>query len=406
MNVLLVHNFYQQGGGEDQVFHAEHAALRDAGGRVWTYTVSNDSIGGAGGLSAAARAVWNRDAAREVGALVKRHAIDVVHFHNTFPLVSPASYYAARANGAAVVQTLHNYRLLCLNALFYRDGHVCEDCLGKAVPWPGVKHACYRDSRAASGATAAMLSVHRALGTYAREVDAFVTLTDFARGRMLAGGLPADRLVVKPNFLASDPGMSTGDGDFALFVGRLTPEKGVRTLLEAWKTLGSSVPLVIVGDGPLAGEVEAATRLLPNVRFLGRRDRADVLALMQRARMLVLPSLWYEGFPMTAVEAFAVGLPVVASDIGSLSSVVREDRTGALFQPGAAAELAKVVTRLASDDGTLARLRTGAREAFLAHYTVERHLQQIATIYEDAARRRADRSLARTGAFETDGRAG
>src|SRR3954452_18720116 len=197
MKILVVHNFYQQPGGEDRCLEAEVAMLRAHGDEVIQYTADNDPIDGMNRLKAAARTVWSRPAARELRDLIREHRPAVAHFHNTFPLISPAAYYACRAERVPVVQTLHNFRLLCPNALFFRDGKVCEDCLGKAVPWPGVVHGCYRGSRTATAAVAAMITPHRALGTWREMVDVYIPLTEASRQKFIAGGLPANKLVVK-----------------------------------------------------------------------------------------------------------------------------------------------------------------------------------------------------------------
>ncbi len=246
--MLLLHNRYQQPGGEDQVFAAEGNLLEAHGHQVLRYTRHNDQVTDQNPLALAGATVWNQAVYRELRTLIRRERPQVAHFHNTLPMISPAAYYAARAEGVPVVQTLHNYRLLCPNALFYRDGQVCEDCLGKAVPWPGVVHACYRESRASSGAVATMLTAHRAIGTWKKAVDMYVALTEFARQKFVQGGLPAEKIVVKPNFIEPDPGSGEGRGHYALFVGRLSQEKGVDTLLAAWEQLGEKVPLKIVGD--------------------------------------------------------------------------------------------------------------------------------------------------------------
>src|SRR5688500_5602362 len=329
MNILLVHNFYQQPGGEDQVFADEAKMLRDRGHDVRQITVHNDAVDRMGKLALARRTIWTRaayDALRDAAAA---HRADVVHFHNTLPLISPAGDRAAHDAGAAVVQTLHNYRLLCPTATFYRDGGVCEDCMGKFVPWPGVWHKCYRDNRAASAVIATMLTVHRALRTYRDEVDVFIALTEFARRKFVEGGLPAEKIIVKPNFVDPDPGVGSGGGGYVLFVGRLTEEKGVGTLLQAWETLAGQVPLKICGDGPLRPRVEsAAARTELNVQYLGRRPLDEVQLLMGESALLIFPSTWYEGLPRTIVESFAKGTPVLASDLGSMTELVADGRTG------------------------------------------------------------------------------
>ncbi len=329
MRVLICHNFYQQAGGEDQVFAAEAQLLRQFGHDVQTYAVHNDQIELMGKLKLAAATVWNRGAADEIARRTRQHGAQIVHFHNTFPLLSPAVYSAAHRSGAAVVQTLHNYRLICPAATLFRDGKPCEKCVGR-LPVQGVVHGCYRGSRAATAAAAVMLGVHRAIGTYTEKVDAYIALTQSARDKFLAAGFDPQQLHVKPNFLDPDPGEGPGDGGYALFVGRLAEEKGIRPLLEAWKHIGNELPLKICGDGPLADAVREAAANQPAIHWLGRQPLAEVIDLMRRAAMLVFPSLWYEPFGRTIIESFACGTPVAASDLGSMKELIQPRRTGAV----------------------------------------------------------------------------
>jgi glycosyltransferase involved in cell wall biosynthesis len=386
VKILAVHNYYQQPGGEDQVFVAEGKLLEDHDHSVLRYIVHNDRVANASPPALARDTVWNREVYGELRSLIRRELPEVIHFHNTFPIVSPAAYYAARAEGVPVVQTLHNYRLLCPNALFFRDGHVCEDCLGKSVPWPGVTHACYRGSRLATGAVTAMLTVHRALRTWTEMVDVYVALTDFAREKFIEGGLPAGKIEVKPNFVHADPGVGKGGGEYALFVGRLSQEKGIDTLLAAWEQLGDQVHLKIVGDGPLAARVVEATKRFRGVEWLGSQPKDRVLTLMKDARILLIPSVWYEGFPMVIAEAYAVGLPVVASDLGSMSSLVDPGRTGLHVRPGDPIDLIDKVEWTLMHPANLERMRGEARAEFEGRYTAEINHGRLVEIYELAAR--------------------
>jgi glycosyltransferase involved in cell wall biosynthesis len=381
--VLLVHNRYRQPGGEDAVFAAEAALLRAAGHEVVEFTDDNARARDWSGARLAAATIWSREATRRLRELLARERPDVAHFHNTFQLISPAAYRACRAARVPVVQTLHNYRLLCPAATCYRAGRACEDCVGRA-PWPAIRHGCYRDSRAASAAVAAMLVVHRLLGTFADGVDVYVALSEFARARYVAGGLPARRIELKPNFVAPDPGAGPGGGGYALFVGRLAPEKGIATLLAAWRRIGTRLPLRIAGDGPLAPQVREAAASGSSVDWLGQRTGAEVIALMQRAELLVLPSEWYENLPVTLIEAFACGLPVVASRIGALATLVPEGRAGRLFAPGDPAALADAALALVARPAELARLRAGARAEYLARYTAEANYRRLREIYARA----------------------
>jgi glycosyltransferase involved in cell wall biosynthesis len=388
MKILAVHNRYQRPGGEDQVFVDETTLLETRNHRVLRYEVHNDQVKQANRLALAKDTVWNTSAYRELGALIRRERPHVVHFHNTLPLVSPAGYYAARAEGVPVIQTLHNYRLLCPVALFFRDGRVCEDCLGKAVPWPGVVHRCYRGSRTASGVIATMLTVHRALRTWTEMVDVYVALTEFARNKFIEGGLPAGKIVVKPNFVAPDPGRGQGGGGYALFVGRLAPEKGTETMLAAWDRLGTRIPLKIVGDGPLRDQVVEAAARQSNVEWLGHRPVEDVHALMGKADMLIFPSQWYETFGRVAAEAFAAGTPVIAANIGAVAELVEHGRTGLKFRPGDPEDLVTQLEWALSHSAELRRMREEVRAEFEAKYTAERNYRALMEIYEAALERK------------------
>ena len=388
MKILAVHNRYQRPGGEDQVFVDETALLETRNHRVLRYEVHNDQVKQVNRLTLAKDTVWNTSAYRELGALIRRERPHVVHFHNTLPLVSPAGYYAARAEGVPVIQTLHNYRLLCPVALFFRDGGVCEDCMGKAVPWPGVVHRCYRGSLAASGVIATMLTIHRALRTWTEMVDVYVALTEFARNKFIEGGLPAGKIVVKPNFVAPDPGRGQGGGGYALFVGRLAAEKGTGTMLAAWDRLGTRIPLKIVGDGPLRDRVVEAAARQSNVEWLGHRPVEDVHALMGKADMLVFPSQWYETFGRVAAEAFASGTPVIAANIGAVAELVEHGRTGLKFRPGDPEDLVTQVEWALSHSAELRSMREEVRAEFEAKYTAERNYRALMEIYEAALERK------------------
>jgi glycosyltransferase involved in cell wall biosynthesis len=381
----LLHNHYQQLGGEDQVFAAEAGLLEARDHRVLRYTMHNDQVSGLNPLTLAKATVWNGEVYRELRALMRGERPQVAHFHNTFPLISPAAYYAAKAEGVPVVQTLHNYRLLCPNALFFRDGRVCEDCLGKSVPWPGVIHACYRGSRPASAAVAAMLTAHRGLGTWTRTVDVYIALTEFARQKFIQGGIPAEKIVVKPNFVYPDPGSGEGRGEYALFVGRLSPEKGVDTLLEAWEQLGGRIPVKIVGEGPLEDRVAEATQKLEGVEWLGKQSGERVMALMKEARVLLLPSLCHENFPRVVIEAYAAGLPVVGGDQGSVAALISPGSTGLHFRSGDPEDLAAQVDWALAHPAELAGMRREARAEFEAKYTAEENYRRLMDIYGLAA---------------------
>jgi glycosyltransferase involved in cell wall biosynthesis len=401
VKVLVCHNFYQQPGGEDQVFADEVKLLQDNGHEVLRYTLHNDAIangngGVTGRLALMVDTLWNRKVHAELQELVRRERPAVVHFHNTFPLMSPAAYDAARSAGAAVVQTLHNYRLSCPGAEFRRDGRVCEDCMGRAFPWPGVVHGCYRGSRTASAAVAAMLSVHRARGTFRRDVDMYIALTEFARRKYVEGGLPAHRIVVKPNFVGEDHGPGDGRGDdrgpFGLFVGRLSPGKGVEVVLQAWADAGPGARLKVLGDGSLAPLVREAAAANPAIEWLGRRPLAEVYRIMGDAAFLVMPSTWYEAMPRTVVEAFSRGTPVIASRIGALEELVTPGRTGMHFNPGDPADLSAHLRWAFANGPSLSAMRPLARREYEEKYTAADNYRRLCQIYAQAQETRRART--------------
>jgi glycosyltransferase involved in cell wall biosynthesis len=297
--------------------------------------------------------------------------------HNTVPLVSPSLYWAAARAGVPVVQTLHNFRLMCLNALFLREGRVCEDCMGH-VPWRGVARACYRGSHAASAALAGMLTLHRGLGTYRNKVARYIALNEFCRGKFIEGGLPAECVVVKPNFVDFDmPKPVSREG--LLFVGRLSVEKGVATLAEAMQLLPEA-RLRVAGDGPEAGLLGGVA----GVTRLGSQPGEAVRQEMSRAMALVVPSIWYENFPRTIVEAFACGLPVIASRIGALADIVCDGETGLLFEPGNPRDLADKMAWAQSHPEQMAAMGRKARAHYEAEFSAEVNYRRLIEIYDEA----------------------
>ncbi|HLF70736.1 MAG TPA: glycosyltransferase [Dehalococcoidia bacterium] len=387
-SVLFVHNRYQERGGEDAVFEAEASLMEANGHRVGRLVFDNRDLPEAPSMVDALRlgveTVWSRPARRRLKQALAEFAPEVVHFHNTFPQVSPAAYSVCHDAGAAVVQTLHNYRLVCANGLLYRDGAPCEECAGRRVALPALRHACYRGSRAQTGAVVSMLALHRLRGTWRRDVDLYIAPSEFLRDKLIEGGLPAERIAVKPNFLEPDPGPKTCAGDYALFVGRLTASKGVETLLEAYRRRDDLPPLHVAGDGELAAAVQDAAYRDERIVYRGRLDRAGVMTEMGGAACLVFPSRWYENFPVTIVEAFARGLPVVASNLGAIPEIVADGRTGVLFAAGDADDLGEKLACAAASPGTLQWMGAAARAEYACKYGGERNYELLIEVYERA----------------------
>jgi glycosyltransferase involved in cell wall biosynthesis len=387
MRIIVVHNHYQLRGGEDESYQAETSMLCEAGHDVIRFTEHNNRVKKLGNVGTAMRAVWSQEAYRHTRDLIKANKADILHVQNFFPLISPSVYYAARAEGIPVVQSLRNYRLLCPNAIFFRDGQVCERCLGKLVPWPGVVHACYRGSSDATAVVTAMITIHRLAHTWTDQVDLYIALTEFARAKFIEGGLPSEKIVVKPNFVHPDPGAGEHRGGYALFVGRLSVEKGIPTLLRAWKHVGRGRRLLIVGEGPLEKTVREAEAAETGIEYLGRRPAREVYGLMADAELLILPSEWYETFGRVAVEAFGTGTPVIAANIGAVAELVDHERTGLLFAPGDAEDLAARLDWAWSHPHELRTMGSQARNEYETKYTAAVNYRRMMEIYALAASR-------------------
>lgn len=386
MKILILHNSYQLRGGEDTVAEAEAEILRRAGHDVLLETASNSEIAGAADKLrtfietpyAPQRREWAANLVRKTGA-------HIVHIHNFFPLLTFAAHEGAREAGAAVVQTLHNYRLLCANAVFLRNGSTCTKCIESTNIW-GAIHRCYRDSALASLAVVRMQEKARRQKMW-KHVDRFITLTDSAKSTFIAGGIPSERIAVKPNFadapvtIRSDNQSRTG----GLYIGRLAPEKGPGVLIEAWKSIPDH-PLTIIGDGPERAALEAAAP--PNVSFLGHLDRDAIAVHRAKAALLFVPSICRESFGMVAVEAFAAGLPVVASNIGALPDLIQEGITGSLVRPGSPTDISDAALKLLADASSLEKMGLAASTIYKERFTPEANVVALEKIYDDALRSR------------------
>jgi glycosyltransferase involved in cell wall biosynthesis len=386
MRILTAHNYYQIRGGEDESYTAEKKLLEVMGHEVEAYEEHNDRISSLSKLQLAQTTIWSQEVYQHFKKQFQATKYDLVHVQNFFPLISPSLYYAAKEAGIPVVQTLRNYRLLCPNALFFRNGQVCEDCMGQVVPISGIIHGCYRESKLATAGVTAMLTVHRSWKTWTKMVDTYITLTEFARQKFIEGGLPGEKILVKPNFLSCDPGMGMGKGGYALYVGRLSVEKGVDTLIEAWKGLSSQIPLKIVGEGSLTPLVELAATQNPQIQVLGRLPASQVYELMGEAMMVIFPSQWYETFGRVAVEAFAKGTPVIGANIGAIAELITPGRTGLLFAPGNHQDLIAQVQWVLNHPHSWQEMRQYARLEYETKYTAEVNYQQLIAIYESLCR--------------------
>jgi glycosyltransferase involved in cell wall biosynthesis len=397
LRVLILHNRYRIAGGEEAVVHGELALLRTSPGvTVDLLEVSNDEIAGTvQTVKTALLAPYSPHGKRIAAERIRAFQPDVVHVHNFFPTFSPSVYDACRDAGVAVVQTLHNYRLICGNGLLFRDGHACTECLGRTWGLPAIRHGCYRQSRMGSAAVVALIGAHRVRKTWAERVDRYIALTEFARGLFAEHAeIPTEKIAVKPN-AAPDAGLGDGSGGYALYVGRLSPEKGIETLVNA-AALGLGMPLLVAGSGPMQPQVEAA-QAAGHLEYLGQQDASGVQKLMRGARLLVITSLCYEGLPMVVPEAFSTGLPIAASRIGALGTLIEEgvkesieagkdgdSGNGLLFEAGNAQDLAETVRRFDAHREREPAMRRRARATYEALYRPDANLKRLLEIYGQA----------------------
>jgi glycosyltransferase involved in cell wall biosynthesis len=404
MKVLLVHNSYQQPGGEDTVVDLEQQLLEAYDHEITTYRRSNHELKRSpfSVIGQSLNAIWSLDTFREFSAVLADQKPDVVHIHNTFVRISPSIYSACRNANVPVVQTLHNYRLLCPASNFFRHGSVCEECVHEGL-WRSVRHACYRGSHFATAAVALTLGIHRILKTWDRSVDIFIAPTQFVRRKFIEAGLPASRILVKPNFVSPDPRSSPASSQpsspaakrYALFVGRLSPIERVQTLLDAWARLPAPIPLVIVGGGPERTELQrvANEKGLTSVVFKGHLEHQEAIATMHSADFLIFPSEWYETFGLGIVEAFGCGIPVISSRLGAMEELVDDGRTGLHFNPGDPQDLADKVSWAYSHPDEMLRMGREARLEYETKFTAEHNYNNLMDIYRTAVAHRSSALL-------------
>ena len=386
MKILQLHNRYQIIGGEEGVVQAEQTLLTQNGHMVQLLEVTNDRImGGKAKLRAAIGAIYSRKSKQQVSEQLQTFRPDIVHVHNFFPLLSPSIYDACQQHGIPIVQTLHNYRLICPKAMLFRDNQLCEACIGKPFALQGIRSGCYRGSRSQTAVVAAMLALHRVRGTWQNQVSAYIALTHFQKQKLIQGGLPAHKIHVKPNF-TDVPAQSVMPPreKFVLFVGRLAEEKGVGLLINAYLQDPHLPPLKLVGDGPLKDSLVqqvAVAGMNDRIHFLGRQEKPQVLSLMQRAQVLVFPSIWYEGFPLTLAEAFACGLPAIVPNLGSMAEIVIPGVTGFHFIPQSSSDLLRTLRSALSSD--LAPLSHQASQTYRSYYTGSTNYDRLISIYQN-----------------------
>jgi len=390
MKVLMAHNYYRRRGGEEVAFETERDLLREHGYDVVTYTWSNEETAKIGKCALFTKAVWNKQVYRQLRELIRKERPQVAHFQNTWALISPAAYYAAKDENVPVVQALRNYRLFCpASTGFFRGGKICEECLGKAVPWPGLVHACYRGSRVQTAALIAMICVHRLMGTWRKKVDTYIAVSEFSRRKAIESGLPGGKITVKADSVHPDPGERVTDKGYAVYCGRLDKEKGLFTMLKAW-TQVRKMSLKIVGDGPLMKDINAFVRenRMEDVECLGYREKEETVKTVKNASFTICPSEWHEAFGRVIIEAFACGVPVIASRIGGPAEIVTDGWNGLHFRPGDVEDLAAKIKWAIANPGEMRKMGRNARQAFLDKYSGGHNYEKLVAIYETILKNR------------------
>jgi glycosyltransferase involved in cell wall biosynthesis len=386
MKILMAHNFYQFSGGEDVSFNAETELLRKMGHEVICYTRDNKTINSHDvfhKVQLLQEVIWSERTRSDISELIYSAQPDLVHVQNFFPLISPSIFHTCKTAGLPVVFSVRNYRLFCPNGLFSRNQQSCEDCMEKFFTYPGIIHKCYRNSRTQTAAVATMLQYHRWRKTWDTSVDVFVALSEFCKKKLIQGGINPQRIVVKPNFVA-DPGTDDAKGNYAIFVGRLTEEKGVKILLNVFSQL-LDIPVKIVGDGPLKDQVSNFSQEYQNIQYIGQQSHDETIALIKKARFLVFPTLWYETFGRVVIEAYACGVPVIASRIGAVQELVKENMTGILFAPDQISDLQQKILHMWKNGEECQQMGRLARLEYERKYSADINYQMLLEIYRKAA---------------------
>jgi glycosyltransferase involved in cell wall biosynthesis len=392
LRVLLLHNRYQVQGGEDIVVAQEAALLRSFGIPTDVFEIDNDAIVGSWQkISTAIHLSYSIEMRAQVRQRIEKFRADILHVHNFFPRFTPSVYDAGIDGGCAVIQTLHNYRLMCPGGYLFRDNRICTDCLTAGNRMPSLLHRCYRGSFVGTAALSGMVALHQIRGTWETRVDRFITLTEFARDLFIEHAkLPPQKVLVKAN-LVPDLGMRKGEKHYALFVGRLSPEKGIDSILAGIRSGRFPLPLKVVGSGAMEGALRACAEA-GKLEFLGKKSSEEVHELMRNAQMVLAPSIWHEaGVPLVIGEAFSAGVPVITSRIKPMDSVVVHEGNGLLVTPGSEAEICDMAIRINSDSELRSRLSAGARKTYERLYQPEANFRMLIEVYLDALRAQKQR---------------
>ncbi len=384
MKILLVHNKYQQAGGEDAVFESESALLIENMQEVDRLIFDNKEISTSiDKMLSGIKVFYNSSSGRQLQEKILSFVPDIIHVHNFVPLASPAIFYVAHKNKIPVIVTLHNYRLICPSATLFFNQRIYEKSVHSIFPFDAVLKGVYRSSKIQTAILAAMTTLHNLLGTWRNKIDKFIVLTEFARTRFQDSALRVskEQFVLKPNFI-EDPGNGeVNRKDFFLYVGRLSVEKGIDTLLSAFKLC--NYKLKIIGDGPLRSKVELAVKSNTNIEYAGFQKKNFILNELKSCKALLCPSVCYEGFPLSILEAFATGTPVIGSRIGGIREIISDNNNGLHFETGNANDLVDKMSQI-NNQALATSLAKNARGTYLARYTPQLNYKMLMDIYSKA----------------------
>lgn len=385
MRILVIHNRYQQTGGEDSVFKAETALLINHGNVVESLLFDNTVIKTffdkcISGLFS----IYNPASARTLKNRILRFHPDVIHVHNFLPLASPSVFFVAKRMKVPIILTLHNYRLICPSATLFFKGAIYEKSIHSIFPFNAIWKGVYRDSRIQTAIVALMTLVHHFLGTWKNKVDYYITLTAFAKAKFVTSTLSVveSKFLVKPNFVNDFGERGVERRDFFLFIGRLTEEKGIRVLLQA--AVECRFKLVVMGDGPLRGLVQDAEKKNLNIQYIGQQPQAVVIEYLKKCKALIFPSIWYEGFPMTILEAFSACTVVIASNMGGMQEIIQDGKNGLVFNPGDAYDLGLKINEINKNYDLAKAISKNARLTYLEKYTPAKNYERMEQIYHRA----------------------
>ncbi|MEJ7736759.1 MAG: glycosyltransferase family 4 protein [Chitinophagaceae bacterium] len=385
MKILFIHNRYKQAGGEDVALEAESNLLKQRNHDVKELLFDNTGITHQSfPFLQGINSLYNSSSRKLVLAAIDSFKPDVIHIHNLFFLASPSVLYAANSRNIPVVFTLHNYRLICCNALLLRNNVICELCVNKILPYDGIKYKCYRSSQLQSALVTAITGLHKLTGTWTGKVHTYITLTAFARSRFIHSSLtvPESGFIVKPNFVEDHGIGKFPRKGYFLFVGRLSPEKGVPLLLESFARMRDKT-LFIIGDGPEKPGLVSKYSRYTNISFLGHLSKDRVINMLKEAQALLFPSIWYEGLPFTILEAFSTATPVIASNLGAMAEIVQDGYNGFHFEAGNVHDLAGCIQKFCQWEGK-EQMHQHARTSFEEKYHPDIHYNAIMAIYQKA----------------------